>query len=108
MPHTTRMTPKRAGELLDGGSLYWVIKRVIQARQEIVDLEEFVDTGGIKRCTIWLDNEIIPTAPAPKRPFQGWRYLAPGDAPADMRAGSAGGTDLPADMAAALAAIGVR
>ncbi|MCR9128519.1 MAG: DUF1489 domain-containing protein [Alphaproteobacteria bacterium] len=105
MPHTTRMTPKRAKELLDGGSLYWVIKRVIQARQEIVELEEFVDEGGVKRCTIWLNNEIIPTAPAPKRPFQGWRYLKPEHAPADLTVQS-GGEDLPAELRNKLIEIG--
>ncbi len=97
MPHTTRMTPKRGKEILDGGSLYWVIKRVIQARQRVVELEEFVDSEGIKRCHIWLDPEIIPTAPAPKRPFQGWRYLKPEHAPADLTQ-QTGGDDLPADL----------
>jgi hypothetical protein len=105
MPHTTRMTPKRAKELLDGGSLYWVIKRVVQARQNILELEEFVDETGIKRCTIWLDPAIIATAPAPRRPFQGWRYLKAEDAPADLTVQS-GGHDLPADLRAKLIEIG--
>jgi hypothetical protein len=93
-PHTTRMTPKRAAELNDGGSLYWVIKRLIQVRQRIVDLEEFTDETGIKRCTIWLDPELIRTAPAPRRPFQGWRYLKAEDAPADLST-QTGGEELP-------------
>jgi hypothetical protein len=97
MAHTTRMTPKRSKEILDGGSLYWVIKRVIQARQRIVELEDFVDSDGIKRCHIWLDPEIIPTAPAPKRPFQGWRYLKPEHAPADLTK-QTGGEELPAEL----------
>ena len=97
MPHTTRMTPKRAKELLDGGSLYWVIKRVIQARQRIMELEEFVDEGGVKRCHIWLDPEIVPTTPVPKRPFQGWRYLKSEAAPADLTRQS-GGEDLPSEL----------
>ena len=105
MPHTTRMTPKRGKELLAGGSLYWVIKRVIQARQRIVELEEFVDEAGIKRCTIWMDNEIVPTAPAPKRPFQGWRYLKPEQAPKDLSVQS-GGEDLPAELRKKLIEIG--
>lgn len=105
MPHTTRMTPKRAGELLDGGSLYWVIKRVIQARQTILELEEFTDEAGIKRCTIWLDREIIPTAPTPRRPFQGWRYLKAEDAPADLSV-QTGGEDLPDDLRRKLIEIG--
>ncbi len=97
MCHTTRMTPKRGKEILDGGSLYWVIKRVIQARQRIVELEDFVDSDGIKRCNIWLDPEIIPTAPSPKRPFQGWRYLKAEHAPADITK-QTGGEELPADL----------
>jgi hypothetical protein len=105
MPHTTRMTPKRAKELLDGGSLYWVIKRVIQARQTILELEEFTDEAGIKRCTIWLDREIIPTAPSPRRPFQGWRYLKAEDAPADLSV-QTGGEDLPDDLRRKLIEIG--
>jgi len=105
MPHTTRMTPKRAKELLDGGSLYWVIKRVIQARQTILELEEFTDEAGIKRCTIWLDREIIPTAPTPRRPFQGWRYLKAEDAPADLSV-QTGGEDLPDDLRRKLIEIG--
>ena len=105
MPHTTRMTPKRARELLDGGSLYWVIKRVVQARQAILELEEVTDEAGIKRCTIWLDREIIPTAPTPRRPFQGWRYLKAEDAPADLSV-QTGGEDLPADLRRKLIEIG--
>lgn len=105
MPHTTRMTPRRAKELLDGGSLYWVIKRVIQCRQTILELEEFTDEAGIKRCTIWLDNEIIRTAPAPKRPFQGWRYLKAEHAPADLSV-QTGGEELPDDLRRKLIEIG--
>lgn len=94
MPHTTRMTPKRAAELADGGSLYWVIKRLIQVRQRIVELEEFTDETGVKRCTLWLDPQLIRTAPAPRRPFQGWRYLKAEDAPADLSV-QTGGEELP-------------
>ena len=97
MAHTTRMTPKRAKELLDGGSLYWVIKRVVQARQRIVELEDFVDEDGVKRCHIWLDPEIVPTAPAPRRPFQGWRYLKSEQAPADLSR-QTGGEELPSEL----------
>lgn len=94
MPHTTRMTPKRAAELADGGSLYWVIKRLIQVRQRIAELEEFTDEAGVKRCTLWLDPQLIRTAPAPRRPFQGWRYLKAEDAPADLSV-QTGGEELP-------------
>jgi hypothetical protein len=88
------MTPKRKTELLDNGSLYWVIKHQIQARQRILELEEVVGDDGIKRCKIHLDPELVRTAPAPKRPFQGWRYLKPEQAPADMTE-QTGGEDLP-------------
>ncbi|KAA5800958.1 DUF1489 family protein [Alkalicaulis satelles] len=105
MEHVTRMTPKRAAELLDGGSLYWVIRRVIQVRQRIVDLEEFTDEDGVKRCAIRLDPELVRTAPSPRRPFQGWRYLKAEDAPADLSV-QAGGEDLPDDLRTQLIEIG--
>jgi hypothetical protein len=86
MPHTTRMTPKRAKALLDGGSLYWVIKRVIQCRQRIMSLDEVMGEDGIRRCAIVMDPEIIRTAPGARRPFQGWRYLKAEEAPMDLSA----------------------
>jgi hypothetical protein len=84
--HTTRMVPKRAAELLDGGSLYWVIKGNIQARQRLVDIRPFVDTDGISRCHLVLEPVLHETSWAPRRPFQGWRYLDPKDAPPDLSA----------------------
>ena len=105
MPHTTRMTPKRAAELLEGGSLYWVIKHMIQARQRIVELEAVVDEAGVKRCTVWLDSDIVLTAKQPKRPFQGWRYLKAAEAPADLTERH-GGEDLPDDLRNRLIEIG--
>lgn len=106
--HVTRMWPKRAEELLNGGSLYWVFKGVILARQRIVRLDE-VDRGdGIARCALVLDPEVHRTEAVPKRPFQGWRYLEPGDAPRDLPKGRRGGEDLPPRLEAALAEIGVR
>ncbi len=82
--HTTRMVPKRSAELLDGGSLFWVIKGNIQARQKLLDIEEFKDSEGIKRCHLILDPEVILTHFQPKRAFQGWRYLKYEDAPDDL------------------------
>ncbi len=106
--HVTRMWPKREAEILAGGSLYWVIKGVILCRQRIVRLEE-VDRGdGIRRCGIVMDPEIVRTEAAPRRPFQGWRYLEPKDAPRDLPKGRAKDTALPEDMALALAEIGLR
>ena len=105
--HVTRMWPKQAEALLNGGSLYWVIKGVVLARQRIVRLEEVVGEDGITRCGIVLDPEIFRTAPAPKRPFQGWRYLKPEDAPPDLRKGRESEPTLPVELDRALADIGV-
>ncbi|TYC64190.1 DUF1489 family protein [Rhodobacterales bacterium] len=85
--HTTRMVPTRREELLDGGSLYWVIKGKIQARQHLIDIRPFTDDAGVKRCDLVLEPRVILTRYQPKRPFQGWRYLKAEDAPADVRAG---------------------
>ena len=103
--HVTRMYPRQEAALLDGGSLYWVIKRVIQVRQPILDLEEFTDPKGIKRCNIWLGPDIVKTAPSPRRAFQGWRYLKPEDAPADLTE-QTGGEDLPDDLRQKLIELG--
>jgi hypothetical protein len=84
--HVTRMLPKRSAELLDGGSLYWVIRGQVAARQKLRDIETFTDTDGIGRCRLWMEPEVTPVLPRPYRPFQGWRYLAPKDAPPDLRA----------------------
>ncbi len=91
--HTTRMIPKRRDELLAGGSLYWVIKRVIQVRQTIIDIVEVEGDDGIRRCDIVLAPELVPTKAAARRPFQGWRYLKPEDAPADLGRGLSAGED---------------
>jgi len=106
--HVTRMWPKRADELLNGGSLYWVIRGTIQARQRIIALNEAIGQDGIRRCAIVMDPEIIRTAPVPKRPFQGWRYLQVADAPPDLRAQRASEDRLPHELSRALADIGVR
>lgn len=81
--HKTRQTPRRRDELLKDGSLYWVIKGVICARQRIIDLKEMVREDGQPACGIVLDPEIVETVPKPRRPFQGWRYLKAAQAPAD-------------------------
>jgi hypothetical protein len=105
--HVTRMWPKRADQVLDGGSLYWVFKGLVLCRQPIVRLDP-VDRGdGIKRCGIVLDPEVVRVAPTPRRPFQGWRYLQPGDAPRDLPKGRATQEPLPPQLENALAEIGV-
>lgn len=106
--HVTRMWPKREAEVLNGGSLYWVIKGVILCRQRILRLDE-VDRGdGIRRCGIVMDPQVIRTEAAARRPFQGWRYLSPEDAPRDLPKGRESDSALPEEMALALAEIGLR
>ncbi len=82
--HTTRMIPKRMDELLENGSLYWVIKGQVLARQKLLKIETVTGADGIQRCQLFLGPEVIETAPQPKRPFQGWRYLKHEEAPRDL------------------------
>lgn len=106
--HVTRMWPKRDEELLKGGSLYWVIKGVVQARQRLLGLAERRGGDGILRCALVLDAEIIRTENALRRPFQGWRYLDGDEAPRDLPKGRAMDDALPPELAQALAEIGLR
>lgn len=104
--HVTRMFPKQIDALLDGGSIYWVIKGLIVCRNELVALEETKTRDGRKACSILMIPKLIPVVPTPKRPFQGWRYLKTEDAPADL--GEIGGAnDLPPELRAKLANLGV-
>ena len=105
--HVTRMVPKRIAELLDGGSLYWVVKGTVQVRQKLVDVRPFVDDEGIGRCRLVLDAKVVRTEWQPKRPFQGWRYLVANEAPRDLRKGGRG-DDLPPALSAELAELGIR
>lgn len=106
LAHVTRMTPKRADELLDGGSLYWVMKGVIRCRQKLTGIEQFTDGEGIGRCRLILDPEIVPTRRQERRPFQGWRYLDAKDAPADVKRGEAD-DDMPEEMRRELEELGL-
>jgi hypothetical protein len=81
--HITRNTPKKAEELLDGGSIYWVIKGWVCARQKLLALRPLIHEGA-PYCGLLLGHELIRVIPRKHRPFQGWRYLAAKDAPADM------------------------
>lgn len=105
--HVTRMWPKRESEIVNGGSIYWVIKGVIQCRQTVLRLDEHIGQDGIRRCAIVLDPEIVRTQTSLKRPFQGWRYLPAHDAPPDLPAGRASEEPLPVELNRALAEIGV-
>lgn len=106
--HTTRMWPRREAELLDGGSMYWVFKGVILARQRIARLDRVTGEDGVSRCAIVLHREVIKTEVMPRRPFQGWRYLRGADAPGDLSAAGRQDDDLPAGLSVALADIGLR
>ena len=105
--HTTRMVPKRIDELLDGGSLYWVIKGNIQVRQMFTDVRPFTDGDGIRRCDLVMEPRLILTQWQPRRAFQGWRYLKAEDAPADLGDGQGGLNDLPPHLRLELAGLGL-
>jgi hypothetical protein len=105
--HVTRMWPKRAEELLSGGSIYWVVKGSLLCRQRIIRLDEYIGADGIRRCAIVIDPELISVVPSLKRPFQGWRYLKPEDAPRDLPVGRENEEALPPSLSAALAEIGI-
>lgn len=105
--HVTRMWPKRADEVLNGGSLYWVFKGLVLCRQRILRFDEVMGGDGITRCGIVLDPEVTRVAATPKRPFQGWRYLKPEDAPRDLPQGRESEEALPPELQSALADIGV-
>jgi hypothetical protein len=85
--HRTRMMPQRQGDVLDGGSMYWVIRGLILVRQPIVALSTGKDEHGKPLCVIELEPRQILVQPRAQRPFQGWRYLKPEDAPVDIAAG---------------------
>jgi len=105
--HTTRMMPKRADEIIGVGSLYWVIRGQIMCRERILDIRPFVDKEGIGRCHIVLDCKPVLVEPRPYRAFQGWRYLAPKDAPRDLDRAAPGARDMPEDLRRELRNLGL-
>ncbi len=105
--HTTRMVPKRTELLLDGGSLYWVIKGNIQVRQILCDIRPFRDPEGIRRCDLVMEPRLVPTLWQPRRAFQGWRYLTAEDAPGDIGSNSDNAMNLPANLRQELANLGL-
>ena len=105
--HTTFQSPKRQAELLDGGSLYWVIKGVIQVRQRIVGFDEGYKSDGSPCCLILLDAALVPVRPLSRRAFQGWRYFDSADAPPDLGRGDKKLTGLPPKMRRDLADLGL-
>ena len=88
--HITRMVPKKVEDILAGGSLYWVIRGEVAAREKIVAIEPFRDRDGIGRCRLVMQPKVIAVSPRPMRPFQGWRYLAEDAAPPDLDRVTAG------------------
>lgn len=105
--HTTRMVPKRVNELLDGGSIYWVIAGQISVRQTLLDVEPFTDAEGVRRCHLVLDKTLTPTRMIPQRPFQGWRYLDAAKAPADSTLQAKDLETMPEDMRRELSELGL-
>lgn len=107
--HVTRNRPRRAAEVLDGGSLYWVIGGMLVVRQLIRDITAEDGADGVARTALVLDPVLVPVAGRPMQPFQGWRYLRPEAAPPDLAtAPAAAGADaLPAALRADLRALGL-
>lgn len=107
MTHTTRMVPKRIDEILDGGSLYWVVKGQVSCRQRITDIRPFKDQDGIGRCHLVLEPVLRPVSPRPCRPFQGWRYLKDVEKPEDLGSCHEGVADMPEALRRELAGLGL-
>ncbi len=105
--HVTRMRPKRAEELLAGGSIYWVFRGVMLARQQLMGFEDRVGADGITRCALVLDPQLVRVAAVPRRPFQGWRYLPGADAPPDLPPGRASEDPQPPELVRELAEMGL-
>lgn len=105
--HRTRMVPKRAAELTDGGSLYWVIRGEVMCRQRLRDVRPFRDKDGIGRCGLVLDPKVILVEPRPYRAFQGWRYLAANDAPRDLDKAVKGAAAMPETLRRELRELGL-
>jgi hypothetical protein len=105
--HRTRMMPKRVEELVNDGSIYWVIKGQVAARQLIKAIEPFKDADGIGRCLIIMDKKLVPVMPRRLRPFQGWRYLKADDAPADIQAGLGETAEMPEELRRELRVLGL-
>jgi hypothetical protein len=105
--HTTRMMPKRAEELLDGGSLYWVIRGQIMCRQRLIAVRSFVDKDGIGRCRLALEPKVVLVESRPFRAFQGWRYLETKSAPRDLDRAAPGAATMPEQLRRELRELGL-
>ena len=105
--HTTRMVPKRAAELTQGGSLFWVIRGQITCRERILAIRPFTDKDGIGRCRVVLDGKLVLVEPRPRSAFQGWRYLEAKEAPRDLARAAPGAAKMPEQMRRELRELGL-
>ena len=106
--HWTRSTPTRAAEIIGRGSVFWCLKSKVVCRQEVVDIRTIEDTHGKKHCALVLSADVIDVEPRARKPFQGWRYLEPDEAPRDIGAGATGDLDeMPSEMRSELAKLGL-
>ncbi len=105
--HTTRMLPKRAEELVDGGSLYWVIRGQISCRERILGIRSTTGKDGIKRCQVVLDGKVVLVEPRPRAAFQGWRYLENKEVPRDLARAAPGAARMPEQMRRELQELGL-
>jgi len=105
--HVTRMVPKRTEELLDGGSLFWVIRGQIMCRQPLRAVRPYVDKEGVGRCRLVLGSKVVLVEPRPFRAFQGWRYLAEKDAPRDLDRAAPGAREMPEELRRELRGLGL-
>jgi hypothetical protein len=101
------MVPKRADELTDGGSLYWVIRGQVMCRQKLRGVRPYVDKAGVGRCELALEPKVIAVEPRPWRAFQGWRYLDVKDAPRDLDRAAPGAKNMPETMRRELRELGL-
>lgn len=107
LKHVTRNTPRQASEILDGGSLYWVIRGFVRVRQEVIAIRPAEKADGRPACALVLDPKLVRTELRSFRAFQGWRYLAPEDAPPDAGLFDEADDDVPAELAAELKGLGL-
>jgi hypothetical protein len=105
--HTTRMVPKRADELIGGGSIFWVIRGQIMCRERILDIRPFTDRDGIGRCRLVLNPKCVLVEPRPRSAFQGWRYLEAKEAPRDLSRAAPGAAKMPEQMRRELRELGL-
>ena len=103
----TRNLPKRVDDLIDGGCIYWIIKKYIRVRQRILGVERHVNGEGRAYCAIQIDPEPMQVVARRQKAFQGWRYLKPEDIPLDLDISETQVTDMPEEMANDLRELGL-